>query len=59
MNKPPKLIFLFDTIQTVMRKFETNQAWYLPVVENDKYIGFIFKSKLLTVYRNKFIEVCT
>jgi len=28
-------------------------------VQGDKYVGFISKSKLLTAYRNKLIEVTT
>lgn len=41
----------------IMKKFQESDAWNLPVVENGKYIGFISKSKLLTAYRQKLIEV--
>jgi CIC family chloride channel protein len=41
----------------IMKKFQKSGAWNLPVIENNKYIGFISKSKLLNAYRNKLIEV--
>ena len=46
-----------DTMSNVMRKFQDSGAWNLPVVKNGKYAGFVSKSKLLTVYRRKLIEV--
>jgi CIC family chloride channel protein len=46
-----------DTMSDVMRKFQDSGAWNLPVVKDGKYAGFVSKSKLLTVYRRKLIEV--
>ena len=46
-----------DSMSNVMRKFQDSGAWNLPVVKNEKYAGFVSKSKLLTVYRRKLIEV--
>jgi len=46
-----------DNIKVIMRKFQDSSAWNLPVLENGKYIGFISKSKLLSAYRRKLIEV--
>jgi len=46
-----------DNIKIIMRKFQESGAWNLPVLENGKYIGFISKSKLLSAYRRKLIEV--
>jgi CIC family chloride channel protein len=40
-----------------MKKFKESGAWNLPVIKGGKYYGFISKSKLLTVYRRKLIEV--
>jgi len=48
-----------DKMTDVMKKFQDSSAWNLPVVKNNKYSGFISKSKLLTVYRRKLIEVTT
>jgi len=40
-----------------MRKFTETGAWNLPVIENGIYVGFISKSKLLSVYRRKLLEI--
>jgi len=58
MQEPPEIIELNkDSTKDIMRKFHESNAWNLPVIENEKYIGFISKSKLLTAYRQKLIEV--
>jgi len=59
MKAAPEIIFYTDSVEIVMRKFKESGAWNLPVVNNGTYIGFISKSKLLTAYRNKLIEVTT
>ena len=41
-----------DSMDKVMEKFETTEAWNLPVVDEGKYIGFVSKSKLFSAYRN-------
>ena len=58
MQNPPEIIDLeIDKMTDIMKKFQDSSAWNLPVVKNGKYVGFISKSKLLTVYRRKLIEV--
>jgi len=57
MKSAPEIIFYDDSVAEIMRKFKTSNAWNLPVIKDDKYLGFISKSKLLTAYRNKLIEV--
>ena len=57
MKSAPVIIFYNDSVEQVMQKFKESGAWNLPVVKNEKYVGFISKSKLLTAYRNKLIEV--
>ena len=58
MVSPPAIINLDKDIMTdIMKKFQDSSAWNLPVMKNGAYIGFISKSKLLTVYRRKLIEV--
>lgn len=59
MKSAPEIIFYNDNVTEIMRKFKTSDAWNLPVIKDDKYVGFISKSKLLTAYRNKLIEVTT
>lgn len=57
MKSAPEIIFYNDSATQVMNKFKSSGAWNLPVVKGDKYLGFISRSKLLTAYRNKLIEV--
>lgn len=58
MHNPPEIIEIgVDKMTDIMKKFKDSNAWNLPVIKNEKYIGFISKSKLLTAYRNKLIEV--
>ncbi|PQJ75410.1 chloride channel protein [Polaribacter gangjinensis] len=57
MKAAPEIIFYNDSVEIVMQKFKESDAWNLPVVKDKKYVGFISRSKLLTAYRNKLIEV--
>jgi CIC family chloride channel protein len=58
MQNPPEIIVIGkDKMTDIMKKFKESGAWNLPVIKEGKYIGFISKSKLLTAYRNKLIEV--
>ena len=57
MKSAPEIIFHNDSVEKIMQKFKDSGAWNLPVVKNEKYVGFISKSKLLSAYRNKLIEV--
>lgn len=59
MKSAPELIFYDDSVTTVMQKFKKSGAWNLPVLKGKEYLGFISKSKLLTVYRNKLVEFTT
>ncbi|PQJ16087.1 chloride channel protein [Aureicoccus marinus] len=56
MHAPPEYIFYeTDDMRAVMKKFQDSGAWNLPVIKDDKYDGFISKSKMLTAYRRKLI----
>jgi len=46
-----------DTMEVIMNKFKETVAWNLPVIKDGKYYGFISKSRLLTSYRRKLINV--
>lgn len=40
-----------------MHKFDKTGAWNLPVVdENNKYKGFVSKSKMLNTYRQVLVD---
>lgn len=56
MNPPPATIEKSEGMESVIKKFQETNAWNLPVVENGKYVGFISKSKLFSVYRRKLLE---
>lgn len=56
MNPPPAMIEKSEGMESVIRKFQETNAWNLPVVDNGRYIGFISKSKLFSVYRRKLLE---
>jgi CIC family chloride channel protein len=59
MHQAPALIYYGkDNFQQTMRKFQSTGAWNLPIVRPDgTYIGFISKSKLLSIYRKKLLEI--
>jgi CIC family chloride channel protein len=58
MHSPPAIVFYEkDNMQKIMEKFKQTTAWNLPVVKEGKYMGFISKSRLLSSYRRKLIEV--
>ena len=57
MKAAPEIIHHTDSVEQVMKKFKDSGAWNLPVINGNTYVGFISKSKLLTAYRNKLVEV--
>ncbi len=57
MQKPPEVIYYeSDSMERVMKKFHHSKAWNLPVIRDQKYYGFVSKSKLLTAYRRELIN---
>jgi len=56
MSLPPELIEVNENMERVMEKFELTGAWSLPVVDKNKYIGFVSKSKIFSVYRSVLID---
>ncbi len=59
MQKSPASVSSQEKMRSVMNKFQVTQAWNLPVIEDDKYIGFISKSRIFSAYRNKLIRQTT
>ncbi len=56
MQVPPAFIEINESMDSVMKKFEETGAWNLPVIENNKYMGFVSKSKIFSVYRRVLIH---
>ncbi|WP_165851998.1 chloride channel protein [Mucilaginibacter terrenus] len=52
MVSPPATILVTDNISTVMELFDKFDVWQLPVVEENRLIGFVSKSALLAKYRD-------
>jgi len=54
MSQPPDKIIIGEDMRIVVEKFEQTRAWNLPVVDRDnKYLGFISKSRLFSAYREQ------
>lgn len=57
MVSPPAVIHISDSMEDVMKKFENSHAWNLPVLDGDKYVGYLSKSKIFNAYRNVLVEL--
>ncbi|MGO4822261.1 MULTISPECIES: chloride channel protein [unclassified Flavobacterium] len=53
MAEPTEVIYPFNSMETVMNKFERSKVAFLPVIKDEKYFGFISKSVALEAYRTK------
>ncbi len=56
MHSPPEILLATENMQSVMDKFEKSGAWNLPVIMDERYIGFISKSRIFNAYRKKLIR---
>ncbi len=56
MEAPADVITTDENLPQALRKFEDTQQWNLPVLENNKYIGFLSKSSILTKYRDELLK---
>lgn len=57
MILPPAHVEPDEPMDQVMKKFEDTGTWNLPVINNGKYIGFLSKSKLFSVYRKWLLDI--
>ena len=53
---PQAFITIEESMEHVMRKFEETGSWNLPVLEGDKYLGFVSKSKIFSAYRDVLVQ---
>ena len=51
MHTPPEIVDMRDDMKKVMKKFESSNAWNLPVIQDGKYMGFVSKSRIFNAYR--------
>jgi CIC family chloride channel protein len=57
VKHPPEIIFYRDAMTEVMKKFDNTNSWHLPVLNaENKFMGFISKSKLFDRYRSSLSE---
>lgn len=56
MVSPPAIVSIDESMDTVMKKFEQTHAWNLPVLDGDKYVGYVSKSKIFSAYRDVLVE---
>jgi CIC family chloride channel protein len=56
MIKPAAIVELNENLHDVLQKFESTQQWNLPVLDHDRYVGFLSKSTILAHYRNELLE---
>jgi CIC family chloride channel protein len=56
MGKPAAVINLKENLHSVLKKFDDTNQWNLPVVDNNKYVGFVSKSSVLTRYRSELLK---
>ncbi len=57
MTIPPDFVKVDEAMESVMNKFEKTGAWNLPVIDNRRYVGFVSKSKIFSVYRSVLMRV--
>lgn len=51
MTAPPAVVDIHDDMPDIIKKFDETATWNLPVMDNDKFVGFISKSGILNRYR--------
>ncbi|WP_216351044.1 chloride channel protein, partial [Mucilaginibacter polytrichastri] len=56
MVMPPAIVDYDQSAQDVMQLFDTVDAWRLPVMRDDRFVGFISKSALLNQYRDAMVK---
>ena len=58
MIQPPDRILEREMIQYVLPRFDQNHTWMLPVVDKEnRYLGFISKSRILNAYREQLVNI--
>ncbi|MDD2595581.1 MAG: chloride channel protein [Bacteroidales bacterium] len=58
MKSAPAFVYDDEKMESVMKKFEYTQAWNLPVLDDEnKYLGFVSKSKIFSSYREQLQQV--
>ncbi len=57
VKHPSEVIYFKDSVTRLMKKFDDTNSWRLPVLNaENKFVGFISKSKLFAHYRKSLSE---
>lgn len=57
ITQPKAIILLEDKVEKVMKQFEINNCYILPVIQKGKYFGFLSKIDVLENYRQRLKEM--
>jgi chloride channel protein, CIC family len=52
IRTPPAIVEVKERMYEIIRKFDEQNTWNLPVVKEGKYLGFISKANILNHYRD-------
>ncbi|NCS80249.1 MAG: chloride channel protein [Ignavibacteria bacterium CG22_combo_CG10-13_8_21_14_all_37_15] len=56
MRSDSCIVDVDDSMHSVIDKFDKYSTWNLPVVKDGKYVGFVSKSAVLTLYRKHVVH---
>jgi len=56
MVTPSAVIAPQESLHDVLKKFDDAHQWNLPVIENNRYVGFVSKSSILSRYREELMQ---
>ena len=60
MKQPPSRLSVNDSMDVVLKVFDSTHSWALPVVNNEgEFVGFIRKSSVLAAYRQVLADFST
>ncbi len=51
MNTPLAIASLDESMEDIVEKFQSTQHYNIPVIDGDKYLGFVSRAAVLTKYR--------
>ncbi len=57
INTQVETVSVEDSVEMIMDKFEETKSEYLPILKDERFYGFVHKSKILQAYREKHIEM--
>lgn len=56
MKEPDAIIQITENLVDAMKKFDDTNAWSLPVLDREIFVGMISKSQLLNAYRKELLK---